>query len=288
MISAQRHRSRNSGFTLLEMAVVVLIIAIVSAVSLPYLMPAILFSELEGAARHLTNYGRSAMSESTLYRETFTVYFDLDNQEYYVTHLIYPDLMDEKSEEGVEGEVEEINQLALLSGMGSTERTAEEVNKALEDVRAGNTVDQGALPEGFDNDAASEQMRNRFAWFSRQLLEIRADNVKHGEEFLEDAGNLFDDYEFDLETPEPEEVELKTPLLGRVRFPDGVRLTEVVIGEHNQQWGEVMVTISPLGLEEPVTLYLQGGEEEYYTIFWNPVTAEAQYYVGYYDVNELL
>ena len=79
------------GFTLIELMVVISLMAMIAAISLPYFLPVLLYSTHEGAARHLANYGRSAIAHTTLEKETITVMIDLDNQEYWSEGLRQPD-----------------------------------------------------------------------------------------------------------------------------------------------------------------------------------------------------
>ena len=73
-------RARNRhGFTLIELMVVMVIVAMIAAVSMPYFFPVLIYSTHEGAARHLANYGRSAIAHTTLDKETISVIIDLDN-----------------------------------------------------------------------------------------------------------------------------------------------------------------------------------------------------------------
>jgi prepilin-type N-terminal cleavage/methylation domain-containing protein len=156
MIPQKPHPHRTSGFTLIELMVVILLISLISAVSFPKLLPLIYFTELEGSARHLTHYGRNAIAQATFMRDPHTVKFDLTNQEYFTVHWVDPDAEAEMEEE-------ETDQLALLRDYGSTEGFS-----SLE------TEGSESLGNDFDQESADKQFNDRFAKFARRGIETRA------------------------------------------------------------------------------------------------------------------
>jgi prepilin-type N-terminal cleavage/methylation domain-containing protein len=265
-----RRGSQRRGFTLLEMSVVVFLMGLIMAIAMPYLLPVIAFSELEGSARHLSNYGRAAIAQATLFKEDVTIRFDLDAQEYYAVHWVKP-----KSEEGESEGEPEMDQMALLSKMRgggnfSPEMFAESLAKGRSSDKKGLFED---MPDGFDDELANRQMSDRFEQFARRATETRAKNVIHEAGILDEIGPLFEeDEEFDLDEDEPVEEEIFDPVLERTRLPESVRLESVVVDGASSGSGVVEVTLSPLGLLQQVELYVQGEDGEYYSVFWDPVT----------------
>jgi len=287
MHSAYRHNAkpagrRGQGFTLLELCVVVFLIGLIGAIAFPRLLPVIAFSKLEGGARHLANYGRSAIAHVTLRREPITVRFDLDAQEYYAVHWIHP-------EEG-EGEGEVEDQLEKLAQMRvSSDYSAKDLSSML----AGERLEDGSygeLPEDFDQEQADAQMNDRFARFARRATEARAENVIHDEGIVSEIGPLFEK-EFELDADEPIEEELFDPILQRVRLKDGdeedpdVWLEAVVIDGTANTGGVVEVELSPLGLTQKIGFYVTNADRHYYTVVWDPVTGGVDVLEGKEDIS---
>lgn len=256
----------NRGFTLVEMAVVVFLLALIMSVALPQLVPLIAFSELSGAARHLANYGRGAVAESTMLRETLLVRFDLDAQEYYTVRIEYPD--------PVEGE-EYVDQWSLLSSSRALE--SKEFAGALAQGRVDGLL-QG-MPDGYDDAEADAQLSARFDRFARRTLEARAQNVKQDPGILDEIGPLFE-REFSLTLDEPIETELTDMVLERVRLPKSIRIESVEVEGVEYRSGLVEVELNPLGLAGLAGFYLVDDDGEYYTVVWDPVTGQTRFLSG--------
>jgi general secretion pathway protein H len=77
-------RPRSAGFTLLEIALVLLIIGIVLALAIPRLR-SISGAELRGQARRLTNTFRYLRSEAILTGRIYQLRYDLTRERYWVT-----------------------------------------------------------------------------------------------------------------------------------------------------------------------------------------------------------
>jgi len=269
-------RRRADGFTLLELSVVIFLIALIAAIAFPQIAPVIMFTELEGEARHLSNYGRAAIAESTLFREDITAYFDLDNQEYYCVRVVYPE------PESTEGEPEQ-DQMGLFSQLKKSGMSSADISGAL----AGARSDKGTLglPDGFDDTAANRQLADKFDRFARRVLEERAKNVKQEESILDEIGPLFESKDkFSLDLAEPEEQELADPALQRVILPGNIRIESVIIDGNAQSRGIAEVKLSPLGLSSKVGFHIVNNDEDYFTVIWDPLTGGTNILDGKQDI----
>ena len=262
------------GFTLLELAVVVFLLGIISAVAFPRLLPLIAFTRLEGEARHLSNYGRSVIAQATLMHEKVTVRFDLDNREYYAVHWVFPEAGH------AEGELEEDQWEKLRELRDSADFSPEALAEALEKGRVDGNLFEG-LPDGFDDELANLQMDDRFAKFVRRATLERAKNVKHKEGILEEIGPLFEeDEKFSLsEEDEPEEVEYRDPSLQRRRVGEEVVIESIEVDAVSYADGVVEIELSALGLRQAVVFYLTNGDD-YYTVLWDPVSGDGNVFEG--------
>jgi prepilin-type N-terminal cleavage/methylation domain-containing protein len=76
----------DRGFTLIELSIVILIIAVVARIAIPKLR-SIAGAELTAATRRLANTTRFLYEEAALRGTVLDLYFDLDQQEYWMGHI---------------------------------------------------------------------------------------------------------------------------------------------------------------------------------------------------------
>ncbi|MBI2425425.1 MAG: type II secretion system protein [Candidatus Hydrogenedentes bacterium] len=266
-------RHARAGFTLLELCVVMFIIALVAAIAVPSLLPAIVFSELEGSARHLAGFGRAILAEAAFQREDITIRFDMDAQQYYAIRLVYP--QDEAGGEGEgEGEVEE-DQWAKLRELQEAGKVPKGDSLA-ESLASGK---ENVYPEDFDQELADQQMQDRVYRYARSLNEARARNVKHEDSFLEEVGPLFDK-EYASEEMQPTEEELGGPTLGRSRVPESVTVDTIEIDGEALRKGVVEFQVGMLGFTQEVVFYLINEDGDAFTVVWDPVSGNTNAAMG--------
>ena len=228
------------GFTLLELALVVFVISLVLALSVPRLGPALAQSKIEGAARHLSGYGKALMAHCALTHEPVTFKVDLEEGEYWAVRWVDTD----EEEEGEDSD--EVN-AAILSPEQEEELRAQEVEA-------------------------------QFQRFARLATQSRARHVPQ-DGILRDLDPLFEE-EFSLDDEEDEsERELKTDLLSRMQLPDDVTFDSVRIGARTFTSGEAEVDVTSLGLSDMVEFTLASGKRRY-TVMWDAVTGDAHMEAG--------
>ncbi len=262
----QRAHERNShGFTLIELMVVMVLIAMIAAISAPHFLPAIIYSTHEGAARHLANYGRSAIAHTTLDKETITVIIDLDNQEYWSERLPQPDPEEEEAEnELIEGEER------------FPEDDMELYRLAAEELRLPEDERRSEEGEELLNEQTS-RMAKQFNVHARQALTARAERVVHDQQgILQGLGDLFEEeFQLDAHGEEILPEEVSDPLLTRTRVPQGVYIEYVQLGDLQYIQGIVEIELTPLGLGSDVEFSLINEDGDVFIVTWDPISGGA-------------
>ena len=270
-------RNFREGFTLIELAVVVFLLSLMAAIAIPRLLPVIAYSELEGTARRLAGYGQGAMGHSALLRERIVVRIDLSEQQVYTVHWILPE-KEAAEQAAAEAEPDQLAKLALLreKGIGSQADLQEKLGsgKGLSDILSD---DDGA----FDSELAGFQMTDKFNVFARQALEVRAENVKHDESFLDDVGlDLSEENIFDPDAEEPVEEELGDPILRRIGFSSNAQIVGVELDGEYTSRGVVEVEFSVLGLGQRVVIFVENEDGDAFTVLWDPISNRSNVFVG--------
>jgi len=244
-------RFRQGGYTLIELVLVAGIIVLILSIAMPALLPAFAFSELEGSARHLASYGRSAIAYSALTGEPITVKVDLEKGRYWAVQ--WRPKREQLFDAFGDKEQETFDEAAALKNVLSMQNTEPD---------AGISEETLALEEQYDR-------------FFQRTLEARAKNVKHDGIFA-DADPLFEE-DFKLKEDDEENYEeVNDQLLLATTLPDGVVFDSVLVGAVEHFKGTLDFEVSPLGLMDNITFYLLRGEDDYFTVIWDPITGNAR------------
>lgn len=241
----------RSGFTLIELVCVIALIGLVLAIAMPRLMPVFAFSQLEGSARHIANYGRSAIAFSAFKQEPITVRFDFDTGEYWSLRWV-------EKQESIFGD-------SSIAG----ESKPLEVNAA---TALGLIEQQGLSPE--DRAQQSLEFEYQLDLAFRRSLEARARNVP--QEGMLSGIDPLKEFDFSLrEDEEDQREEVMATTLLRGTLPQGVAVESIRVGGDEFTKGIVDMEITPVGLADSVTFVLKGEDEDYFTVTWDPITGGA-------------
>jgi len=249
-------RARD-GYTLIELVFVVFIIALVLSIAMPRFMPAMLYSQLEGSARHLANYGRSAVAYSAMNREPITVRFDLEKGEYWC--LRYP-----------------LDEMALPSQPKINKMFDDDKDKAATHEEKTNINIQELVASGATQDITDASMDAMYQldMAFRHSLEAQAKNVPH-DGLLDEIGPLFEkEFTLDKEGKDQRE-EVSDALLDHGKLPEGIVLDSILLGGEELAKGPIDIEVTPLGLSQAVSFFLKGPDNQYYTVAWDPITGGA-------------
>ena len=234
----------------------------IMGLAVPALIPAFAFSELEGAARHISSYGRSAAAYAGFSGEYITVKIDIDAGEYWAIEVLdtTPTLFEDDEPET---DVDEQETLAALVASHANGGSAAMVEESL-------------------------MLKQQFERFFRRSVEAQAKNVRHDGSLFDDVGPLFDK-EFTLREEEDDgDREIKDVLMRRTSLPKDVRFESVMVGNVEHTNGIVEIEVSPLGLTDTVTFYIVRGEDRYFTVVWDPITGSSRLTRGKVESNESL
>ena len=261
---------RDSGYTLIELMFVIFIIAMILSIAMPKLMPAMMSSQLEGQARHLANYGRSAIAYSALHREPITVRFDLANHQYYCLKWSEEDLalksgMESAGLSGIDGK----------NNMGLTRDPNKQANGL-----STNPSSQMSIQDVMDTGTAEDleyqrdQVLYELDMMFRRSLVTQSENVPREDQL---GVNPMLQKKFSLATNDQQEQrdELQDSMLEHVALPEPIVVESVMLGGEVFSEGVVDVEIAPLGLSQTVSFVLKGERNEYLTVQWDPITGGA-------------
>lgn len=281
MIAMDRHARR--GFTLIELMMVILLIALIASVAAPRLLPLLTITEHENEARRLVGYGRTAMAHAALTRKPIRVRIDLDRQEYWSEEM--PMLIPEPDESSTQGSrYDDDEDDDIPDDDYELEQTTKRIIRSQDENRESDTVDE-LDPRYRDEetrksvlDKQRETMEERFQSMADNSLYARALRVNHeGRQFgLEE---LYEDAEFDDEELEGKNMPkpISDILLKAHQVIETVWIDTVWVGEDEFQKGIVDIDLTPLGLETDVAFALFNEEGDLLMVYWDPLSGNAWY-----------
>jgi prepilin-type N-terminal cleavage/methylation domain-containing protein len=158
----------ESGFTLIELSIVILIIAIIANFSLPRLR-SLTGAELSAATRRLAQMTGYLYDEAGLRGTVLTLTFDLDRQEYWVTH----------PEEDTGLPVEDTDLLARRVQLPPDVRIADV------EVPGAGKISQGVVPTRFYPEGYADRSLIHLADADGHAYTVRVDPVRGRGEVLE-------------------------------------------------------------------------------------------------------
>jgi len=262
--------TRRNGFTLIELMVVIAIMAGVIAMAAPRLLPVLLYSTHEGAARRLANYGTAAVAEAAFDKEKLTFKFDFETQEYWLERMPEPPVDEKEAARNTQLEDESKDRKGLPKDDAELERMAQ-------------TELARELPEGGKRspealkvlDEQSQRMMVASNKRARSVIGAQASRVKQDEKALPRSQREGQKKE-DPARKKIEPEEIKGPLLGRNRLPEEITLVMASIGEKEISKDVFEVEIPPTGLEVETKFWLMNGEGKTFVVTWDPATGQTR------------
>lgn len=262
------------GFTLIELMVVVLLIAMIASAAAPRLLPALTMTEHENEARHLVGFGRAAIAHSAMVHAPIRVRINLDTQEYWAEVLP--------------------NYVETTGGTSSSNSTSyneddenwmpegdQELSQATHQILKGDEVEQDYTSDeeqGKILDKQRDTMKDSFNSMAGNTLYARALRVKHDEgDFVREDSLFGRDRERDEDDEAMQPTPVNDPLLVTHRVLDSVFIDTVIVAGEEYKEGIVDIEISPLGLDSEVTFALFNEDEDLMIVIWDPMTATAWY-----------
>jgi prepilin-type N-terminal cleavage/methylation domain-containing protein len=161
-------REAQHGFTLIELSIVVLIIAIVTYFAFPRLR-SLSGAELSASTRRLAQTTGYLYEEAALRGTVLTLFFDLDQQQYWVAH----------PEEGTGYPIEDTDLLARRVALPDGVRITDV------DVPGTGTISQGLVPARFYPEGYADQALVHLADADGHTYTVRVDPLRGRGEVLE-------------------------------------------------------------------------------------------------------
>jgi len=261
---------RRAGFTLIELLVVIAIMAGVIAMASPRLLPVLIHSTHEGAARHLANYGTAAIAQAAFDKEALTFRFDFDTQEYWLERIPEPpeDEEDEAKNTKYGDDTKEKNNLpkdnAELEAMAQKELEREV-------PQGGKRSEDGVKVL----DEQSKRMLDASNKRARRYTGAQAARVKQDEDALPPSQRERSK-KVDPAAKKMEPKEIHTDLLGRTRLPEEITLVLASVGGQEFDEKIVEVELTPAGLDVEAKFWLMNAEGDTFVVTWDPATGQTR------------
>jgi Tfp pilus assembly protein FimT len=286
----------------MELMVVIVLMAMLSTIAMPRLLPLITTTEHQNEARHLVGYGRAAMAHAAMTQSNLIIKIDLEMQEYWTESQpdVYtePDKNDDSYNRNAYDDDDDFipkdEQELRQASKDIITHKSNEKNRYSDDVRRRSNIKE-VDPEFTDEEEQDkilerqkENMEKEFASRARNALYARAKRVQHDERELYGSNSFLDkDEEYatglNEEQLEKETQPIESDLLTKHRVLESVFIESIVVGEEEYVKEMVEIAISPLGLDTPVSFTLINEDSEVLIVYWDPLTGNAWFVDGDYE-----